>query len=83
MEGFRGELVNTVSIASIETTGWCCRIKRGSPHEFNAIIGREIRQLWGGKKRTYRIIFVVEGGTIAILHVRHSRQAPLGTEPSE
>ena len=48
-----------------------------------AIIGREIRQLWVGKRRTYRILFVVEGDTIAILHIRHRRQAPLGTDPPE
>jgi hypothetical protein len=48
-----------------------------------AIIGREIRQLWVGKARTYRILFVVESDTIAILHIRHRRQAPLGTEPPE
>jgi len=48
-----------------------------------AIIGREIRQLWVGKGRTYRILFVVESDTIAILHIRHRRQAPLGTEPPE
>ncbi|HBE21692.1 MAG TPA: hypothetical protein DEG17_09090 [Cyanobacteria bacterium UBA11149] len=48
-----------------------------------ATIGREIRQLWVGKKRTYRILFVVQGDTIAILHIRHCRQASLGNEPPE
>ncbi|MEK0178514.1 hypothetical protein [Microcoleus anatoxicus] len=31
-----------------------------------AIIGLEIRQLWVGKGRNYRILFVVESDTIAI-----------------
>jgi len=48
-----------------------------------AIIGREIRQLWVGKGRTYRILLVVEGDTVAIIHIRHRRQAPLGTEPPD
>ena len=48
-----------------------------------AIIGREIRQLWVGKARTYRILFVVEGDTVAIIHIRHRRQTPLGTQPPE
>ncbi|MBD2578333.1 type II toxin-antitoxin system RelE/ParE family toxin [Oscillatoria sp. FACHB-1406] len=47
------------------------------------IIGREIRQLWVGKTRAYRILFAIEGDTVAILHIRHRRQAPLGTEPSD
>lgn len=44
------------------------------------VIGREIRQLWTGKKRKYRVLFVVEEGVVAILHVRHSRQSYLGEE---
>lgn len=43
-------------------------------------IGREIRQLWVGKRRKYRVIFVVEEEVVAIIHVRHSRQPPLGDE---
>lgn len=38
-------------------------------------IGREIRQLWVGKLRKYRVLFVVEEDVVAILHVRHSRQS--------
>jgi plasmid stabilization system protein ParE len=38
-------------------------------------IGREIRQLLVGKRRQYRVLFVVEEVIVAILHVRHSRQA--------
>jgi plasmid stabilization system protein ParE len=43
-------------------------------------IGREIRQLWVGKRRKYRVLFAVEQDTVAILHVRHSRQSYLGEE---
>ncbi len=42
--------------------------------------GREIRQFWIGKKRKYRVLFVVEEDVVAILHVRHSRQSYLGEE---
>ncbi|MCC5643168.1 type II toxin-antitoxin system RelE/ParE family toxin [uncultured Nostoc sp.] len=45
-----------------------------------AVIGREIRQLWVGKRRKYRVLFVVEEDIVAILHVRHSRQSYLGEE---
>ncbi|MEH1902768.1 MAG: hypothetical protein V7L04_15465 [Nostoc sp.] len=38
-------------------------------------IGREIRQLFVGKRRQYRVLFVVEEDVVAIIHVRHSRQA--------
>ncbi|MDJ0737501.1 MAG: type II toxin-antitoxin system RelE/ParE family toxin [Nostocaceae cyanobacterium] len=45
-----------------------------------ATIGREIRQIWVGKQRKYRVLFVVEEDIVAILHVRHSRQSYLGEE---
>ncbi|MBN3921988.1 type II toxin-antitoxin system RelE/ParE family toxin [Nostoc sp. NMS4] len=45
-----------------------------------AVIGREIRQLWVGKRRKYRVLFVVEEDIVAILHVHHSRQSYLGEE---
>ncbi|QHG18911.1 type II toxin-antitoxin system RelE/ParE family toxin [Nostoc sp. ATCC 53789] len=45
-----------------------------------AVIGREIRQLWVGKRRKYRVLFVVKEEIVAILHVRHSRQSYLGEE---
>jgi plasmid stabilization system protein ParE len=41
------------------------------------IIGREIRQLWVGKQKKYRVLFVVEEDIVAVLHVRHSRQSYL------
>jgi len=44
------------------------------------VIGGEIRQLWIGKQRKYRVLFVVEEDIIAILHVRHSRQSYLNEE---
>ncbi len=66
------------AIASLQQFPYRCSV---APEA--AIIGREIRQLWVGKGRTYRILFVVEGDTVAILHIRHRRQTPLGTEPPE
>jgi len=45
-----------------------------------ATIGREIRQIWVGKQKKYRVLFVVEEDVVAILHVRHSRQSYLGEE---
>ena len=44
------------------------------------MIGREIRQLWVGKQRKYRVVFVVEEDIVAVLHVRHSRKSYLGNE---
>ena len=45
-----------------------------------SMIGREIRQVWVGKQRKYRALFVVKKDVVAILHVRHSRQSYLGQE---
>jgi len=39
-----------------------------------SVIEREIRQLWVGKRRKYRVLFVVEDNIVAILHIRHSQQ---------
>jgi plasmid stabilization system protein ParE len=66
------------AIASLQQFPFRCSV---APEA--AIIDQNIRQLWVGKKRTYRILFVVEGDTVAILHVRHCRQAPLGIDPPE
>ncbi|MCC3591197.1 type II toxin-antitoxin system RelE/ParE family toxin [Microcoleus sp. PH2017_28_MFU_U_A] len=66
------------AIASLQQFPYRCSV---APEA--AIIGREIRQLWVGKGRTHRILFVVEGDTVAIIHIRHRHQAPLGTEPPE
>lgn len=41
---------------------------------------RETRQLLVGKKRTYRVLFTVEGSTVYILHVRHTKQARLSED---
>jgi plasmid stabilization system protein ParE len=39
----------------------------------------EVRQLLYGKKpHLYRILFMIEGETIHILHVRHGRRKPVG-----
>jgi plasmid stabilization system protein ParE len=46
----------------------------------SSTIGREIRQLWIGKRRQYQVLFVIEVDVVAILHIRHSRQAYLGEE---
>ncbi len=40
----------------------------------------EIRQLLVGKKRAYRVLFTVDETTVYILHVRHSKRAPLEVE---
>ena len=66
------------AIASLQEFPYRCSV---APEA--VIIGREIRQLWVGKGKTHRILFVVESDTIAILHIRHRRQAPLGTESPE
>lgn len=65
-------------IASLQQFPYRCSI---APE--TAIIGREIRQLWVGEGRTDRVLFVVGGDTVAILHIRHRHQAPLRSEPSE
>ena len=44
------------------------------------VIGCEVRQIWIGKKRKYRVLFVVMEDVVAILHVRHSRQSYRGEE---
>jgi mRNA-degrading endonuclease RelE of RelBE toxin-antitoxin system len=44
------------------------------------VIGCEVRQIWIGKKRKYRVLFVVIEDVVAILHVRHSRQSYRGEE---
>ncbi|MEE3715749.1 type II toxin-antitoxin system RelE/ParE family toxin [Tumidithrix elongata RA019] len=45
-----------------------------------SVIGREIRQLWIGKRIKYRALFVIEEDVVAILHVRHSRQSNVGED---
>jgi len=38
----------------------------------------EVRQLlYGNRMHKYRILFTVEGETVAILHVRHGRRLPV------
>lgn len=56
------------AIASLQEFPYRCSV---APEA--AIIGREIRQLWVGKGRTHRILFVVEDDTVAIIHIRHRR----------
>jgi plasmid stabilization system protein ParE len=38
-------------------------------------LGQDIHQLFVGKARRYRILFVVDRGRVSILYVRHSSQA--------
>jgi plasmid stabilization system protein ParE len=63
------------AIASLREFPNHCSIAPESP-----VIGREIQQLWVGKRRNYRVLFVVEEDVVAIVHVRHSRQSSLGEE---
>ena len=58
------------AIASLQTFPKRCPI---APEA--SIVGREIRQLLIGKRKKYRVLFVVEKEVIAILHVRHSHQS--------
>lgn len=63
------------AIDSLEKFPNRCKIAPEAP-----AIGREIRQLWVGKRRKYRLLFVVEEDVVAILHVRHSSQPYLGED---
>lgn len=58
------------AIASLKEFPNRCPIAPEAP-----AIGREIRQLWVGKQRKYRILFVVEKDVVAIIHIRHSSQS--------
>jgi mRNA-degrading endonuclease RelE of RelBE toxin-antitoxin system len=42
-----------------------------------------IRQLWIGKSRNYRVLFVVEENQVFIVHVRHSSRAFLKKAPED
>jgi plasmid stabilization system protein ParE len=42
---------------------------------------QEIRQMWVGKAKNYRILFVVQSEQVFILHVRHSSRAMLTPDP--
>ncbi|NJK76772.1 MAG: type II toxin-antitoxin system RelE/ParE family toxin [Oscillatoriales cyanobacterium RU_3_3] len=66
------------AIASLQQFPYRCSV---APEA--AILDREIRQLWVGKRKTYRILFVVQGDTVALLHIRHRRQAPLDNDFSD
>jgi plasmid stabilization system protein ParE len=61
------------AIASLQTFPKRCPI---APEA--SIVGREIRQLLIGKRKKYRVLFVVEKEVIAIIHVRHSHQPYVG-----
>jgi len=43
----------------------------------NAHFEQEIRHIYYGKKRTYRIIFTIVGDVVSVLHIRHSAQDTL------
>ncbi len=42
---------------------------------------QEIRQLWIGKAKNYRALFIVEANQVFILYVRHSSRAALKKDP--
>jgi plasmid stabilization system protein ParE len=44
---------------------------------------QEIRQLWIGKFKNYRVLFVVEANQVFIVHIRHSSRAFLKKDPEE
>ena len=45
-----------------------------------AKVGAPVRQLVYGRRRSsrYRLLFVVEGATVIVLHIRHAAQQRLG-----
>jgi plasmid stabilization system protein ParE len=53
---------------------------RASQAPESAEFERDIRQLFVGKDRQYRLLFVVEKGRVSILYVRHSSQSWLSQE---
>jgi len=63
------------AIASLQKFPNRCSIAPEAP-----VIGREVRQLWVGKRKKYRALFVIMEDVVAILHVRHSHQSCLGQE---
>jgi plasmid stabilization system protein ParE len=63
------------AISSLQKFPNRCSIAPESPE-----IGREIRQLWVGKRKKYRALFVIKEDVVAILHVRHSHQSYLGQD---
>jgi len=63
------------AIASLQKFPNRCSIAPEAP-----VIGREVRQLWVGKRKKYRALFVIKEDVVAILHVRHSHQSYLGQE---
>ncbi|WP_204103179.1 MULTISPECIES: type II toxin-antitoxin system RelE/ParE family toxin [Spirulina sp. CCY15215] len=50
----------------------------------NEIFPEEVRQLLYGKRNNvYRILFVIRDDTVYIIHIRHSKQAPLTVQDWE
>jgi len=44
----------------------------------NELFAEEIRQLFYGRKpHQYRILFTIQGETVLIVHIRHSRRLPV------
>ncbi len=43
-------------------------------------LGREVRHLIHGD---YRVIFVVDGNTVTVLHIRHGARLPVGASTGE
>jgi plasmid stabilization system protein ParE len=44
---------------------------------------QQIRQMWVGKAKNYRVLFVVQFEQVYILYVRHSSRTVLTPEPGE
>lgn len=43
------------------------------PHSFRS----DVRHLLYGRQRNWRAIFVIRGGTVVVLHIRHASRQPL------
>lgn len=41
---------------------------------------REVRQLMLGKRKEYRILFIVQKNRVAVVHIRHSRRSRLSSD---
>ncbi|QUY42493.1 type II toxin-antitoxin system RelE/ParE family toxin [Acaryochloris marina] len=41
---------------------------------------REVRQLMVGKRKQFRVLFIVQNSRVAVVHVRHSRRSRLSPD---
>jgi plasmid stabilization system protein ParE len=49
----------------------------------SADLGQSIRQLWVGKSRQYRVMFIVKARSVFVLYVRHTSRAWLTDQITE